>query len=92
MNRVSGTSVRGRPKFSKLGHAPLRRALYMPAVVAIRHNPLAKRLYERLCAKGMAKKAALGAVMHQLLRLAYGVLKSAVPFDADFAKKTPLAA
>ena len=92
MNRVSGTSVRGRPKFSKLGNAPLRRALYMPAVVAIRHNPLAKQLYERLRAKGMAKKAAIGAVMHQLLRLAYGVLKSGLPFDAEFTKKTSVAA
>jgi len=92
MNRVSGSSVRGRPKFSKLGHAALRRALYMPAVVAIRHNPLAQQLYERLRAKGLAKKAALGAVMHQLLRLAYGVLKSGLPFDADFTKKTSITA
>lgn len=92
MNRVSGTSVRGRPKFSKLGNATLRRALYMPAVVAIRHNPLAKQLYERLRAKGMAKKAAIGAVMHQLLRQAYGVLKSGLPFDPEFTKKPSVTA
>jgi transposase len=92
MNRVSGSSVRGRPKFSKLGNATLRRALYMPAVVAIRRNPVAQQLYERLRAKGMAKKAAIGAVMHQLLRLAYGVLKSGLPFDADFTKKTSVPA
>ncbi len=87
MNRDSGTSVHRRPKFCKIGDADLRRDLYMPAVVAIRCNPLAKALYERLCAKGKSKMAALGAVMHKLLRLAYGVLKSGKPFDENFAKK-----
>lgn len=87
MNRDSGTSVHRRPKFCKIGDADLRRALYMPAVVAIRCNPLAKALYDRLCAKGKSKMAALGAVMHKLLRLAYGVLKSGQPFDENFAKK-----
>ncbi|MBK8740441.1 MAG: IS110 family transposase [Betaproteobacteria bacterium] len=31
----SGTSVRGKPRLSKIGHAALRKALYMPAMVAI---------------------------------------------------------
>ncbi|MEP7199904.1 MAG: hypothetical protein ABI874_08820 [Chloroflexota bacterium] len=59
----------------------------MPAVVASRCNPLAKALYERLCANGKSKRAALGAVMRKLLRLAYGVLKSGKPFDPNFAQK-----
>ena len=85
LNCTSGTSVRKRPRFSKLGDADLRRATYMPAIVAIRHNPLAKALYTRLLAKGKSKLAALGAVMHKLLRLAFGVVKSGQPFDATFA-------
>jgi transposase len=87
LNRDSGSSVHRRGKFSKIGDAALRRALYMPAVVAIRHNPIAKQLYERLRAKGLAKKAAIGAVMHKLLRQAFGVLKSGLPFNPDHAKK-----
>ena len=47
----------------------------MPAVVALRRNPDAKALYERLVAAGKAKKAALGAVMRKLVHIAFGVLK-----------------
>lgn len=89
MNRDSGSSVRHRPRFSKIGDADLRRSFYMPSLVAIQCNEPAKELYDRLLAKGKSKMAALGAVMHKLLRQAYGVLKSGVPFDANFAKKVP---
>ncbi|MEP7199263.1 MAG: transposase, partial [Chloroflexota bacterium] len=82
-----GTALHRRPKFCKIGDADLCRAWYMPAVVASRCNPLAKALYERLCANGKSKRAALGAVMRKLLRLAYGVLKSGKPFDPNFAQK-----
>src|SRR5262249_20693701 len=85
LNHTSGTSVRKRARFSKLGDADLRRAIYMPAIVVMQHNPFAKALYTRLLAKGKSKLAALGAVMHKLLRLAYGVVKSGQPFDANFA-------
>ena len=87
MNRDSGSSVHRRARFSKIGDAALRRALYMPAVVAMRVNPAARDLYQRLRQKGMAKKAAIGAVMHKLLRQAFGVLKSGQPFNANFPKK-----
>ena len=87
MNRTSGSSVRKRVRISKLGDADLRRACYMPAIAAMKHNPLTRALYQRLVASGHAKLAALAAVMHKLLRLAYGVLKSGVPFDANFANQ-----
>jgi hypothetical protein len=38
--------------------------------------------------KGKAKKLALVAVAHKLLRQAYGVLKSRRPFDENFCTKT----
>lgn len=74
---------RGRTLMSKLGNARLRCALYMPALVAIRHNPLVKAFYERLVGRGMAKKAALGAAMRKLVHIAYGVLKSGQPFNPN---------
>jgi hypothetical protein len=43
--------------------------------VATRYNPDIKALYERLCAKGKAKMAALGAAMRKLVHLCFGVLK-----------------
>jgi hypothetical protein len=42
---------------------------------------------DRLLEKGKAKGAIRSAAMHKLLCLAYGVLKSGKPFDADYAKK-----
>lgn len=44
----SGSSVRGKPHLSKKGNASLRRALYMPAMVARRYNPVIKTFADRL--------------------------------------------
>ena len=81
----SGTSVRKRPRMSKLGKASVRAALYWPAITAIRHNPLLKELADRLQARGKAKKVIIGAAMRKLLHLAYGVLKNQTPFDPAYA-------
>lgn len=51
--RTSGTSVRGRTSMSRTGNRSTRSALYMPAVVASRHNPLLKAFAERLHANGL---------------------------------------
>jgi transposase len=83
--RQSGTSVRGRPQLSKRGNARLRKALYMPALSAMRWNPLLKAAAERLLARGKCKMAAIGALMRKLLHLAYGVLKNNKQFDPNFA-------
>jgi transposase len=84
MNRTSGSSVRKKAKMSKIGAADLRRGLYLPAVTALRWNPLIRQLYDRLRERGKCKMVALGAAMHKLLRLAYGVLKSNLPFDPSY--------
>jgi hypothetical protein len=54
--RESESSVRGRPSIDYSGHARLRQALYMATLSAIQHNPLIKAFYQRLIAKGKAKK------------------------------------
>lgn len=77
---TSGTSVHKRARISKKGNRNLRRALYMPALSAIRFNPAVKQLFDRLVAKGMARKAALCAAMRKLLMIAYGVLKNRQTF------------
>jgi hypothetical protein len=48
-----------------------------------RFNKYCRELYERLVSKGKAKKLALVAVAHKLLRQAYGVLKNKRPFDEN---------
>lgn len=69
---------------SRTGHADLRRALYMPGLVARRHNPALKTFGDRLNAAGLAPKAVVGAVMRKLAHLIYGVIKSGKLFDANF--------
>jgi hypothetical protein len=64
------------------------RALYMPGLVARRHNPLLKVFADRLLANGFAKKAVIGAVMRKLIQLVYDVLKSGKPFDPKFSIKS----
>ena len=83
--RTSGSSIRSRPRLSKSGNARLRKALYMPALAAIRaKGPLAGH-YQRLLERGKSRMAAIGAVMHKILRIVYGVLKSCQPFNPALA-------
>ena len=79
----SGTSI-NKSSISKIGHKRLRKSLYMPALVAIRHNPLMTEFYLRLVANGKPKKVAIIAVMRKLLVICYGVLKSEQPFALDY--------
>ncbi len=81
----SGESVRRRPRISKQGNWRIRRALFMAALVAIRHNPIVCTYYRRLVNRGLAKMSALVASMRKLLHLCYGVLRSQSPFDPAFS-------
>ena len=77
----SGTSVRRRPRMSKLGKAGIRGALYWPAITAMRRCPGCKAYAERLAARGKAKQVIIGAVMRKLVHSIYGVLKHRTPYD-----------
>lgn len=77
--RQSGT-VSGKTKISKFGNAALRKALYMPALVAKNSNPHLKDFCRRLEKNGLSPKAIVVAVMRKLLHLIYGMLKH----DQDF--------
>lgn len=81
----SGKYCRKQDKLSKVGRVSLRTALYMPALSAMRYNPITQALAERLREKGKQPMTIVAAVMRKLLVLAYGVLKSGQPFDPDFA-------
>ncbi|SMC28623.1 Transposase [Andreprevotia lacus DSM 23236] len=83
--RQSGSSVRGRTMLSRAGHRSARTALYMPALVALRHNPALQAFGERLRANGLAPKAVVGAAMRKLAHLIFGVVRSGMPFNAEMA-------
>jgi transposase len=84
---VSGKSVHKRSGISKAGNRKLRQALYMPTLCAIQHNPVVKEFFQRLVARGMARKAAVCAAMRKLLMIAYGVLKSRQMFTPNLAEQ-----
>jgi transposase len=62
----------------------LRKALFYPAMVALRHNPSVADFGQRLRAKGKHKMVVIGAAMRKLVHLAFGVLKTGKPFDAEY--------
>jgi len=73
--RQSGTSLRGKGSLSKTGNAQIRKALYFPAIVAKKYNPLVEEFCKRLTAKGKAKMVVIAAAMRKLLHIVFGVLK-----------------
>lgn len=77
----SGTSVKGKPRLSKIGHAFLRKALYMPAMVALYRTAWGRRFRDRLAAAGKPPMVIIGAMMRKLIHVVFGVLKSEKEFD-----------
>lgn len=85
----SGTSVHKPARISKTGNAHLRRALFLPAMVAARWEPNVKAFYEKLLANGKTKMQAIVAVMRKLLHAIHGMLRHDQDFDGEkfFAMK-----
>jgi transposase len=73
INRDSGT-MRGK-RTTGGGRAMVRRMLYMPTIVATKHNPVIRRIYLHLLAQGKAKMVALIACMRRLVILLNTMLK-----------------
>jgi transposase len=83
----SGTSVKRRGRMTKEGSALLRKMLYMAALQAVmRTNNAFHQCYLSFVERGKAKMCALGAIMHKIIRVAFGVLKHDTPFVKNFAK------
>lgn len=80
----SGSSVRKKSRICKIGNSRIRKALYFPAITAIKHNPLIAAFSQRLAQKGKHNFAIICACMRKLLHLAFGVLKSGKAFDPTF--------
>jgi len=79
----SGSSVKGKPRISKVGHAFLRKALYMPAMVTLYKTAWGKQFKDRLAKAGKPPKLIIIAMMRKLIQVAFGVLKSNSPFNPE---------
>ena len=82
---VESGTLRGRTRLSKIGPGRLRKALYFPAVAALRWNPTIRAVRVRLAAAGKPPMVIIGAAMRKLIHIAYGVLKSGRAYEPTCA-------
>jgi transposase len=80
-HEISGSSVRKASRISRAGNRHLRRALYMPALVASRCDPHAKAFFESLLARNKARLQALIAVARKLLHAIYGIFRNGLKYE-----------
>jgi transposase len=78
VTRQSGT-WRGK-SFIQGGRGAVRQALFMPALVTVRHNPDLKAKYDQLIAAGKPPKVAITAIMRKMIVLANALLKAGRPW------------
>lgn len=83
-NHDSGSSIHRPGRLVKTGNTHFRTAMFMPALAAMRFNPIVQALVQRLQERGKNRMTIVGAVMRKLVHLAYGVLKHGKPFDPDY--------
>lgn len=63
------------------GRPAVRRARFISALAASRHNPAIKVFYQRLLAAGKPKNVALVACMGKLLTILNGMVRSRKPWN-----------
>jgi transposase len=84
----SGTSVKGKARICKMGMSRIRAMLYICSWSAKRYNKTCKELYERLVAKGKAKKQALIAVANKLLKQAFAIATQKTKYNENYSNYT----
>jgi transposase len=80
----SGTSVKGKARICKMGMSSMRAMLYVCAWSAKGYNKACSELYERLLAKGKAKKLALIAVVNKLLKQAFAIATRLTTYNENY--------
>lgn len=88
--KLSGTSVKGKPKISKRGNKYIRAAMHLPSLSAVKYIPEMKAMYARLVAKHGIKMKALIAVQRKMLELMYTLHKNQEVYDPEYQKKKEL--
>ena len=67
--------------FTSGGRTSVRAALFMGALVAVRHNPVLKAFYEKLIAQGKPKMVALIATARKLLTILNAIIRDQKPWQ-----------
>ncbi|MDP3831269.1 MAG: IS110 family transposase [Ignavibacteriaceae bacterium] len=84
--KASGDGM-GCMRMSKKGRREPRLILFNIARTAINCNPLIKEVYKNNLQKGKSGLAAIGVVMHKILRIVYGMLKTNTAFNPDIDRR-----
>lgn len=79
--RTSGSSVKGRGSMSKMGSQLLRKVLYLPAMSLMGRQTAMRPFIDKLRSRGKKGKVIVGAVMHKLLHIIFGVMKKQIAFQ-----------
>jgi len=85
--KISGTSVKGKPKISKKGNRNLRKAMHLPSLSSVKYNKDHKELYVRLVSKSGIKMKGLVAVQRKLLELIYVINKNKTTFKHNYEQE-----
>lgn len=87
VQRESGTSIKGKTRISKKGNRYIRNALYFPAMVSTRFNPVMKETYQRIIHKKPSKMIGQVAIQRKLLALMFAMWKNNTVFDPSYKNK-----
>jgi len=79
--RLSGTSVHGKPSIAMAGNAQVRQWLYMSALSVLRYDPDFAQWAGELKARGKCGRVIVVAIMRKLLHVVHGVLTSDEDYD-----------
>lgn len=85
--KQSGTSIKGKPRISKKGNRYLRKAMYFPALAAIRSDERFKAIFARLVSKHGIKMKAAVAIQRKLLEMIFIIYKTNKRYDKEYLKK-----
>lgn len=80
-HETSGSSVRKPSRISRRGSRHLRRALFMPAMVAAHRDPHLRTFYLQLLERHKAKLQALIAVARKMLHAIHGIFTHGQPYN-----------
>ena len=86
MARDSGT-FRGK-RMTGGGRKKIRCRLFMPTLVAVRHNPILKVYYNKLLSRGKCKMVALVAVMRKLICILNTMVRNNQKWNPNLIKIT----
>jgi transposase len=87
MSQESGSSIHTKPHISKKGNRNIRKAMHMPALTSIRHDPNSKATFVRLVSKTGIKMKGVVAIQRKLLVLIYTLWKNNTSYEPDYEIK-----